>query len=364
MATARITTAQFETGVVVKIDERTEIVVVPPPLFVTLGGMLFDTNKSFLLPVARDKLAILQDVYDVRDTNELLIVGHTDTSGDPTVNDPLSLERAQKLVAFVKDDAAPWLEMFNSSVPSKRRWGSHEDFLMIAAVLGDSAGSTIEAYQLNHNARVESAEKSRDPLTADGLIGPNTRRELILDYMDRDGTSLGNGEFQINVTAHGCGENFPLNEAGDDLDAAPAPNATDEKDRRVEFFFFPASTGILPPPPGSNSAAGSTEYPEGRERAEIIPTTGVEGLSGRRAHFSFLLMAEDGTPLANKAVTLTGENGEVDSLNTDGDGLLEKEDVNPGDYVMVVSDVTSTIPALNPDASRVTWLVRPGIEKL
>ena len=360
MATARITVAQFEKGVAVKIDERTEIVVVPPPLLVTLGGMLFATNKSFLLPVARDQLGVLQEVYAARDTDQLLLVGHTDTSGDPSVNDPLSLERAEKLVAFVKDDPATWLAMFESNIPSTRRWGSTEDFHMIEAILTDGSEATVEAFQLDHNARVQDGETQRDPLTADGLIGPNTRRELILAYMARDGSSLGSGEFAINTTAHGCGENFPLDEAGDDVDAAPAANASDDKDRRVEFFFFPKSTGIDPPAPGSNSPAGSTEYPEWRKKAEVFNLealrTGRGGVDNS-ALISFILENDDRTVAANQSVTVAGEK-ETETLTTDAEGLLEKQEVDPGDYVLTVGELTMTVSALPAGESRVPLLLR------
>jgi hypothetical protein len=88
--------------------------------------------------------------------------------------------------------------------------------------------------------------------------------------MALDGISLGGAEpaFDIEITTHGCGENFPLDETGEELDAAPADGREDQVDRRVELFFFDKEFGIVPPAPGKNSPKGGSEYPEWRRRAE------------------------------------------------------------------------------------------------
>ncbi len=117
-------------------------------------------------------------------------------------------------------------------------------------------------------------------LTVDGKAGPKTRRVLITEYMSLDGTSLKEERVEIQATAHGCGEHFPLDDTGEALDAAPEDDKRDPIDRRVELFFFDPEFGIVPKPPGQNSKAGSAEYPAWRksviETREIAPG-GIDG---------------------------------------------------------------------------------------
>jgi hypothetical protein len=159
------------------------------------------------------------------------------------------------------DDAEKWLSMYETSIPPKRRWGNHEDLLMIESMpdFGTKAPGedSVRWYQRTR------------ALEVDGVAGPKTRRALITEYMAADHTSLkAPRAFDINVTTHGCGENFPLDESGG-LDAAPADGQEDAGDRRVELFFFDREFGVRPPPPGKNSKKGSTEYPAWRKAAVI-----------------------------------------------------------------------------------------------
>src|SRR5262249_13404881 len=105
-------------------------------------------------------------------------------------------------------------------------------------------------------------------LSLDGVAGPETRRQLVAEYMAIDATSLPAG---VEPVVHGCGENFPE----DSLSDSP----TDANDRRVEVFLFDAGLGVQPPPPGPNSGPGSPEFPEWVRRSQrtddhILPATG------------------------------------------------------------------------------------------
>lgn len=188
------------------------------------------------------------------------MVGHTDTTAQPSINDPLSLERAKNTAAYLTDDVDAWLSMYETSVPTARRWGAHEDTLMLESIPDFGSKSPDED-------GVRWFQRTRS-LEVDGSIGPETRRQLITEYMAVDGTSLNSPrEFDIEISLHGCGENFPLNATGDELDPAPGDSQEDALDRRVELFFFDAEFGIRPPPPGDNSPPGSTAYPEWRKAA-------------------------------------------------------------------------------------------------
>jgi hypothetical protein len=187
------------------------------------------------------------ELYDKRFRAELLIVGHTDTTGGPDVNDPLSLNRARSIKAYLTDDVETWLDFYGDHMHANARWGAHEDHLMLDAVLA-ATGEEVTDTRVRHF----QATRGLEP---DNKLGENTRRALITEYMAADGTTLPRG---IEPVVHGCGANFPL---------APDDPPDHTHDRRVELFFFDADLGVLPPPPGDISSPDTPEYPEWRRRA-------------------------------------------------------------------------------------------------
>ncbi len=252
----------------------------PTPAMVRLRGLVFDRNKTFVKPGAVEGFQLIREIYETYDQGELLIVGHTDTTADATVNDPLSLARAKSVEAYLKDDVQTWLKNYDSQ--GKGRWGGREDRQMLLA-LPDADPSAVAAERdLGPNPTgnepadedmVRWFQRTRG-LTVDGVAGPQTRTQLITEYMELDGTTLAeDSDVEIRITTHGCGENFPLDETAEELDTR-APEARDDQsdlhDRRVELFFFDGEFGIVPKPAGANSKPGSAEYPEWRKRAQIV----------------------------------------------------------------------------------------------
>lgn len=253
---------------------------VPVPALVRLRGLVFDRNKTFVKPGAIEGFQLIRELYEAYDSGALLIVGHTDTTGEPSVNDPLSLARAKSVEAYLKDDVQSWLGNYDTS--GKGRWGGREDRLMLLALPDADPGAIAAERDLGPNPTGNEApdadlirwfQRTRG-LTVDGVAGPETRKQLITEYMELDGTTLASdGEFSIEITTHGCGENFPLDESGEALDQrseAERDATSDLHDRRVELFFFDGEFGIVPKPPGQNSKAGSTEYPEWLERSQLV----------------------------------------------------------------------------------------------
>lgn len=227
------------------------VVVQPWCIRARLIGMYFDTNKCFLLPTAMPHIRSVKRLYDDNPDTALLIVGHTDTSGTPLDNDPLSVERAESVAAYLHDDVDAWLAWYNPSVPWWKRWGAHEDELMIRALPDfpvPSGDTSADAYY----------QRTRGfPVT--GTLDGAARSRLVGEYMAIDGTSLPTA---IPVTVHGCGENFPLEDGDPGFDGENA-----QHDRRVELYFFDRALGVQPPPPARNSAPGSETYPEWIRRA-------------------------------------------------------------------------------------------------
>jgi outer membrane protein OmpA-like peptidoglycan-associated protein len=258
----------------------------------------FNTNKSFLLPTAISGLIRLRKLYVETSPAKLLVVGHADTKGGAAFNDALSLDRAKSVIAYLKDDVGAWLANYDSGVEHDKRWGKAEDRMMLIALPDFPTKRRSE--------RAVSWFQETRGLTVDGKAGPQTRRQLITEYMALDGVSLEEQEFEIEATAHGCGEHFPADDSGSELEAAPEPEKRDPGDRRVELFFFDSEFGIVPEPSGSNSKAGSAEYPKWRNSAVAVHDISPSAVQGPAVTFIELLDAHFRT---NSAVVLPeGEN--------------------------------------------------------
>lgn len=261
--------------------------VLPRVAMARLRDLLFDPHKSFLLPGAIESLKTIRQIYQQNAPCKLLIVGHTDTTGDPETNDPLSRERADSMKAYLEDDVDAWLA--NYDLEGKKRWGGREDRAMI--------GALPDAHERGQGEDpVTWFQRTRD-LTVDGKAGPQTRRQLITEYMALDGIKLSEEpDLEVSIETHGAGENFPLAETGFELDIQAADERADARDRRVELFFFDAEFGIVPPP----GAPDGDEYLKWREHAfsdQDFPVAGLE-------REVFVVEVEDGMFRTNSAVVL------------------------------------------------------------
>jgi outer membrane protein OmpA-like peptidoglycan-associated protein len=215
-------------------------------------GGFFDTSKSFVLPSGLDGVRGLVELQGKHPSTLLLVVGHTDTAGKPSYNDPLSLERAAAMAAYLKGTVDDWYAWYDKGVAPEKRWGNREDLAMIAA-LPDADDRNSSENPVHWFQRTRGLE-------VDDSAGSETRHALIKEYMGLEGTTLPDG---VEVQSHGCGENFPIDDTGDGVE--------DQDNRRVEIFFFDAKLGVQPKPPDKISAPGSLEYPEwvARSRAPV-----------------------------------------------------------------------------------------------
>jgi outer membrane protein OmpA-like peptidoglycan-associated protein len=233
-------------SVSLRADTPHVISIQPRVVLARLLGMLFDSDKTFLLPSALSTIRAVKQLYDENPGASVLAVGHTDTTGAPEHNLVLSSDRADALVAYLSDDVAAWLDWYGSHHLASQRWGATEDLHMISAMpdaaTRDPSEDPVSWYQRTRGLEV------------DGVAGPSTRESLVGEYMATDGTSLPAG---TPTEAHGCGENFPTTPAGDEADVA--------ENRRVELFLFESE--IMPAPAGPHSTADAPEYPEWHRRA-------------------------------------------------------------------------------------------------
>ncbi|MBC8072858.1 MAG: carboxypeptidase regulatory-like domain-containing protein, partial [Deltaproteobacteria bacterium] len=235
-------------------------VVIQPSLSrARIVGAAFDIGRSFVRPDALPHIQSVVSLYGAHPGASLLVVGHTDTTGEPWLNDLLSLLRAQAVIAYLKDDVDAWLAWYDDGLPASVRWCGDEDAMMLDEVL-------LRRGEQPDGDRVAYFQSSRG-LDVDGDIGPQTRRQLVTEYMALDGSSLPS---DISPIAHGCGESFPLADDGVELQAAAPAGESDSADRRVELFFFDPPFGVLPPPPGPNSPPGGIEYREWLLRSQQV----------------------------------------------------------------------------------------------
>lgn len=278
------------------------IVLVKSLLRVRLLGMHFDTNKSFLRPAAMDGIQRVVTVYRKNPSGELLILGHTDRAGDEAYNLDLSVERAEAVKAYLKDDVAAWEAWFEQGKPAQKRWGEHEVRQMISAL---PCEQTTPGFQ-----RWSNASRGTD-LAPDGVAGPKTRKALIEAYMALDGTTLPSA---IVPVIHGCGEYFPLSDAGDQ---GGKDGVAAQENRRVEMFCF--DDEVYPPVPGEEATRDEPEYAQWQKQV-----TEEDDFEEAHKHHALRLVVvnEHDLPVPDLDLELTTAEGVV-AKRTDGDGVVE-----------------------------------------
>ena len=72
---------------------------------VRLVGLLYENDKTFLLPPAMHSIRTLKRFYDSHPGLQVLINGHADRQGPADYNRSLSEARAKSMAAFLTDQA-------------------------------------------------------------------------------------------------------------------------------------------------------------------------------------------------------------------------------------------------------------------
>ncbi len=336
----RFATGEFS-AVPLASEERAIVSVHPRVVLTRLRGLFFDTNKAFLLPTAIESIKRMVEVYDRNPDSHLLVVGHTDTTADPSYNDPLSLERADSMRAYLTDDIPVWLQWYGASVSWEKRWGAREDKLMIGA-MPDFADKPIGQRSVRWYQRTRG-------LVASGVADMATREVLIGEYMGLDRTSVPAG---TPTSIHGCGETFPLDDTLAAVDDDAVNPNDDLTDRRVEVWFFDRYLGVQPTPPGSNSHPGDRQYESWRRRATERHDFLAGTIDEESSHIHHLLRTNSSCyPIIRVPYELHLPAGVVRG-ETDDDGLIVVEETPAGDFVLEVGGVTTIIASLPADATR------------
>ncbi len=225
---------------------QSHVVEVPARLIrVRLSGMMFETDKTFLLPDATHGIRGLVDLYSGHEDLSVVITGHADRVGGQAYNLELSNGRAQAIGQFLCDDVTSWVRNYDGP-PSGARWGAREDQFMLSAITDDLGTPYYDAEVDGiFGGRSQDATKRYQVargLAVDGVPGPDTRTSLVTDYMGLDGTSLPPA---ADVLFLGCGENHNA--------VSTADGAAEAANRRVEVFLFDPGP---PDPPVPDACPG------------------------------------------------------------------------------------------------------------
>lgn len=284
-------------------------VSLPPAVYRgRLTGMLFETDKCFLLPGAMPGIKELKRFYDSHPKLEVMVSGHADREGPAAYNLTLSVERAEAVEAFLQDQVDKWTPWYGAAKQGTKRWGVREDQHMLTA-LGHYSGPV---HGRSDQATKDAINSFRNASgLGDGGIDDATRAKLIEKYMKIDGTTLPAG---TKIQHHGCGEYHPEIETPDGV--AEAEN------RRVEVFFFEGP--VDPSPPTSCPPSGCSQYPEWRKRT-------IETIDINVAHeLTLTLVDELGLPLKNTKLKVKFPDGHIRDTVTDEKGAFLAR-VKPGD---------------------------------
>lgn len=116
------------------------------------SGLLFNTNSSTLSSSSRDDLRKFADNLKKNDGTVLEIIGHTDSTGNDRINDPLSLNRAKSVCDFLKGHGVS---------PERMKYegrGSHEPVATNATNEGKRKNRRVEVYILPSQQMIDEAK--------------------------------------------------------------------------------------------------------------------------------------------------------------------------------------------------------------
>lgn len=305
-------------GVDVQVGTRTQVELEPRIYRGRLIGAHFDTDKTFMRPEALNGIRLLVRFYQEHQAPNVVVSGHADTVGDASYNVCLSKERARAVAAYLVDDVSVWLGFYHGSRCSQT-WGATEDRYMLSTLTDGSGQPFYQPSDGNTNVpAMQRYQRARSQARTDGVPDDATRRALIGDYMGLDGTSLPPG---THVESHGCGENHPRDDLGNNRD--------DLENRRVEIFLFedaidPPVPAACPPPRGCDA------YP-----AWVAAT--VQTVDFRHAAGSFngrVLVRSGGadTPVDGATVHLSGPTSV--SATSAADGTVRIDNLAAGHYTV------------------------------
>lgn len=116
------------------------------------SGILFATNKADLNATSKAELAKFAEVLKKNNTCSVDIYGHTDSTGNDAINNPLSERRAQSVVSYLKQRGVQAGQFQN--IVGK---GSTEPVADNSTVEGRQQNRRVEVYLYASQAMVDAA---------------------------------------------------------------------------------------------------------------------------------------------------------------------------------------------------------------
>lgn len=232
----------------------------------------FDFDSSFVRPEARRELSDLAAQMAARPNSPATVFGHADPVGNDAYNKTLSGRRATAVYAVLVRDTALWEDLATHPFGGDQ-WTIRVTQRILGALARPSAPDEVYLpdHVTGHNDGLTQSivrEFQEDNgLTADGVVGPQTRRALFERYMDflcvgPDGLPfrrapadfLGRGADPGGKAARqGCGELNPVlrvSQADEQRFAQPATkperDAKNAPNRRVMVYLFRPGTRVEP----------------------------------------------------------------------------------------------------------------------
>jgi outer membrane protein OmpA-like peptidoglycan-associated protein len=297
-----------------------------------LTGLLFDSERAFLLPSAMNGIRALKSFYDSYPDLKVLVTGHTDTMGPASYNMNLSLDRAKAVAAYLREEVEVWMKFYKGTGASTA-WGVREDQHMLHTL-------TYYSGPTHGQATAELAEAWKRFQTGSGLAATGTasepaRRALVTRYMALDGTTLPAG---VEVAVHGCGKSHNAEPVGDQVDWP--------KNRRVEVFLF---RGAIDPPPRA-SCDNCAEYAQWL--AATVKTVDLDEPSGK---LEVLVLDTKGQPCPGAKVTARGIVQRTAETGPDGKAIF-------GDVIPDVYRLTAEAEGFAPGEKQVVVLSGQSVE--
>ena len=322
MPTLQSTLEQLNRGLSLATGARYTIVL-PSTIRVRMIGMLFEPDKTFLLPSAMPGIRQLKELYDKHVGKTVLVSGHSDRAGSAAHNLSLSVERAEAVAAFLQDKVDDWLPRYKAGHQKSTAWGVREDQYMLSLVAASDGkpyfGGPITGRNDTATQKAVKRFQSDNGLPK-GAMTENARRPLIQKYMATDGTTLPAG---TTLVIHGCGEYHPSIATADSVALA--------ENRRVELFFFPGP--VEPAPVDPCPSGGCAGYPVWVERSRDTIDINSD------PEVVVFLVDELGLPLKKAAIQLLLPDGATVDTATDDQGQVRPR-VKPGTaFQVVVLDV-------------------------
>jgi len=176
---------------------------------------------------------------------EIVIFGHTDTSGDPAYNFDLSQWRSEGIKALLDNDKDAWLDVVDlaskvedyqailKALSTAHGWEC--DPGKVDNVAGAKTTAAIKSFQDEYNSRFSGT------LKVDGVIGPKTWVAIFetVHALMIDAVKEATGEAALPPFPYGyegsgiypCGESFPV-------DSAEKDGYKSATNRRVEIVFY------------------------------------------------------------------------------------------------------------------------------